>query len=160
PDQNVVIDIQRAEGQYDRLPALAAELVRRQVKLIVAAGGLVSARAAMAATTTIPVLFIAGFDPVKLGFAKSFNRPAANARGVSIYASELLAKRLELLRELVPTAARVTLLINPKVPAAEIETKDMQAVAAGIGVQLSVVAASTEGELNAAFSSAVEHQTN
>src|SRR5262249_38032050 len=79
PDQNGVIGIQRGEGQYDRLPALAAELVRRQVKLIVAAGGLVSARAAMAATTTIPVLFIAGFDPVKLGFAKSFNRPGGNA---------------------------------------------------------------------------------
>src|SRR5262245_34713208 len=114
----------------------------------------------MAATTTIPVLFIAGFDPVKLGLVSSFNHPGGNATGVSIYTTELLAKRLEFLRELVPAAARVTLLINPNVPAAEIETKDMQAVAAAIGLQLMVLTASTEGELDAAFSSAVEQRTN
>jgi putative ABC transport system substrate-binding protein len=160
PGQNVTIDIQQAEGHYDRLPALAADLVRRQVKLIVAAGGLVSARAAMAATTTIPILFIAGYDPVKLGLVASFNRPGGNATGISIYTTELLAKRLEFLRELVPKATRVALLVNQNVPATEIEIKDMQAVAAAIGLQLAVLRASTESELEAAFPSAVDQRTD
>src|SRR5262249_51243616 len=98
PDQNVTIETRQAEGRYEKLPGLAADLVRRQVKLIVAAGGLVSARAAMAETTTIPILFIAGFDPVRLGLVSSFSRPGGNATGVSVYTTELLIKRLSLLR--------------------------------------------------------------
>jgi ABC-type uncharacterized transport system substrate-binding protein len=114
----------------------------------------------MAATTTIPILFIAGYDPVKLGLVASFNRPGGNATGISIYTTELLAKRLEFLRELVPKATRVALLVNQNVPATEIEIKDMQAVAAAIGLQLAVLRASTESELEAAFSSAVDQRTD
>jgi len=102
PGQNVIIETRQAEGHYEMLAALAHDLIRIPVKVIVAAGGAVSARAAIEATKTIPVLFIAGFDPVKIGFVSSFNRPGGNATGVSIYTTELLAKRLQLLRELVP----------------------------------------------------------
>ena len=159
-DQNVIIRTHQAEGHYDKLPALAADLVGRHVKLIVAAGGLVSARAAMAATQTIPILFIAGFDPVKLGIVSSFSRPGGNATGVSIYTSELLGKRLSLLLELVPRVERLALLINAGNVVTEFEVKDMEAVAAAAGVRLIVVGASAKERIDAAFASAVDQNAD
>jgi putative tryptophan/tyrosine transport system substrate-binding protein len=153
-DENVAIEARQAQGRYDRLPALAADLIRRKVNVIVAAGGLVSARAAIAATTTIPVLFIAGFDPVKLGLVSSFNRPGGNATGVSIYTTELLAKRLELLHELVPRASRIALLVNADNPVSEIEIDDMRMVAKAAGLKLTIVKASAATGFTAAFSAA------
>ena len=129
PGQNVIIETRQAQGHYEKLAALAHDLIRIPVKVIVAAGGAVSARAAIEATKTIPILFIAGFDPVKLGFVSSFNRPGGNATGVSIHTAELLAKRLQLLRELVPRISRVALLINADNAGSEIEVEDMTMVA-------------------------------
>jgi putative tryptophan/tyrosine transport system substrate-binding protein len=160
PDQNVVIETLQAEGRYDKLPALAADFVRRQVKLIVAAGGLVSARAAMAETKTIPILFIAGFDPVRLGIVTSFSRPDGNATGVSIYTTELLGKRLSQLRELVPTAERIALLVNGSNVVSEFEVRDMEAVVAAAGRQLIVADASIGNGIEAAFASAVDRNAD
>jgi putative ABC transport system substrate-binding protein len=154
PDQNVVIEARQAQGRYDQLPAFAADLVHRKVNVIVAAGGLVSARAAIAATTTIPVLFIAGFDPVKLGLVSSFNRPGGNATGVSIDTTELLAKRLELLREVVPRASRIALLVNADNVVSEIEANDMGTVAKVAGLQLIIVKANAATGFESGFSAA------
>jgi len=160
PGQNVIIETRQAEGHYEMLAALADDLIRIPVKVIVAAGGAVSARAAIEATKTIPVLFIAGFDPVKLGFVSSFNRPGGNATGVSIYTTELLAKRLQLLRELVPRISRVALLINGDNAGSEIEVEDMMMVAEAAGLGLNPVYASAAFGLEAAFSTAVAEQAN
>ena len=161
PDQNVTIETLQAEGHYEKLPALAADFVRRQVKLIVAAGGLVSARAAMAATTTIPILFIAGFDPVKLRLVSSYSRPGGNATGVSLYTTELLSKRLSLLREVLPPGAeRVALLVNASNVVAELEVADMEAVAAAAGLRMIVIDASTTNGIEAAFASAVDQNAD
>jgi putative ABC transport system substrate-binding protein len=158
--KNVTIDISLADGRYDRLPALADELVRHQVSLIVAAGGLASARAAMAATAKIPILFIAGFDPVKLGLVPRINRPGGNATGLCIYTTELLAKRLELMREVVPHASLVALLVNPLSPVAGIETDDMEGVARANGFRLLALQASSQGELEGVFASAVRDRAD
>src|SRR6516162_963027 len=135
PGQNVIIETRQAEGHYEMLAALAHELIRIPVKVIVAAGGAVSARVAIEATKTIPVLFIAGFDPVKLGFVSSFNRPGGNATGVSIYTTELLAKRLQLLRELMPRASRIAFLINADNVVSEIEADDVEMIARAAGLR-------------------------
>ena len=153
--RNVTIEVFCANGRYDRLPALADEMVRRQVSLIVAAGGLPSARAAEAATAKIPILFIAGFDPVKLGLVSRINRPGGNATGFSIYTTELLGKRLEFLRELVPHTSLVALLVNPLSPVAGIETDDMEGVARSKGFRLLALQASGQDEVERAFASAV-----
>jgi putative ABC transport system substrate-binding protein len=160
PGQNVIIETRQAEGHYEKLPALAADLIGIPVNVIVAAGGLVSARAAMAATKTIPVLFIAGYDPVKLGLVSSFNRPGGNATGVSIYTTEVLAKRLQLLRELVPRMSRVALLENADSEIiSEIEVENMMvARAAGLGV-IPVKASAATG-LEAAFANAVAERAD
>jgi len=149
--ENVTIVYRWAENQVDRLPALAAALVRQQVTVIAAGNGL-SAFAAKAATTTIPIVFSVNEDPVNLGLVASLARPGGNLTGINFFTSELAAKRLELLRELVPSAARVAVLVNPA-NAANTETtlRDVVAAASAMGLQIQVVRASTSSEINAAF---------
>jgi ABC-type uncharacterized transport system substrate-binding protein len=148
--ENVAIEYRWAEGQYDQLPALAADLVRRQVAVIIAAGG--SGFAARAATTTVPIVFVSGEDPVGLGLVASLARPGGNLTGINFMSGELAAKRLELLRELVPAATRVVVLVNP---ADEMTTKstlrDVEGAARTIGLQIQVLNASSSGEIDAAF---------
>jgi putative ABC transport system substrate-binding protein len=153
--RNVAIEYRWAEGQYDRLSALAGDLVRRKVALIAATGGLVTAQAAKAATSTIPILFIAGFDPVQEGLASSINRPGGNATGVGVYTAELGRKRLELLRELLPGVAKIAMLVNPHSISTGIERTDLEEAARVAGLQLLVVEASAESDFEKAFSEAV-----
>jgi putative ABC transport system substrate-binding protein len=150
-DQNVAIEYRWADGQYDRLPALASELVARRVSVIAAAGGNVSALAAKTATSTIPIVFIVGDDPVKLGLVASLNRPGGNATGMSVFTTELGAKRLELLLELLPKASVIALLINPNYQGAGAEAMAVQAAARDIGRQLLVLNASSERDIETAF---------
>jgi putative ABC transport system substrate-binding protein len=148
---NLTIGYRWAEGQNDRLPALAAELVRRQVAVI-AAGGVQAALAAKAATTTIPLVFVIGDDPVKVGLVASLARPGGNATGINFFAAELGAKRLGLLRELVPAITRVAVLVNPtNATNAESTLKDVEVAARAIGLQILVLKAGTASEINAAF---------
>jgi ABC-type uncharacterized transport system substrate-binding protein len=150
--QNVAIEYRWAENQMDRLPELAADLVRRQVAVIVTPGGLGSALAAKAATTTIPIVFLVADDPVKLGLVASLARPEGNLTGVNFFSGELTAKRLGLLRELVPAAARVAVLVNPANPVnAETTSREAAMAARAIGLQIQVFNASTSAEINAAF---------
>src|SRR5207302_10447628 len=123
--RNVAIEFRWAEGRYDRLPALAANLVRRQVAVLVATGGTMTTLAAKAATTKIPIVFTIGGDPVQLGIVTSLNRPGGNITGVNILTSEMGTKRLGLLHEMVPTAALIAVLINPTNPTAETLSKDI-----------------------------------
>jgi putative ABC transport system substrate-binding protein len=149
--ENVAIIYRFAENQIDRLPELAADLVRRQVAVIATAGDDV-ASVAKVATTTIPIVFIASQDPVKLGLVTSLARPGGNATGINFFASELVAKRLEILRELVPGAARVAALVNPTNPAsAETTLRDVTGAARGMGLLIQVLNASTSREIDAAF---------
>jgi len=148
--EGVSIASRSAEGQYDRLPALAADLVRRQVA-VVCAGGDHSALAAKAATTTIPIVFLVSNDPVSLGLVASIARPDGNATGVNLVSAELAAKRLELLRELVPTAVRIAVLVNPSSPTTESTLKDLEAAARVMGLQIQIIDASTVHEIEAAF---------
>jgi putative ABC transport system substrate-binding protein len=147
--QNVAIEYRWADGQYDRLPALAAEFVRNRVSVIFA-GGPPAALAAKAASATIPIVFTAA-DPVKAGLVASFNRPGGNATGVSFFTQALGAKRLELLSELVPNAAAIGMLINPNFPDVASEVSDGQSAARAKGLELQVIHASNGGELEAAF---------
>jgi putative ABC transport system substrate-binding protein len=148
--ENVALASRSAEGQYDRLPALAADLVRRQVAVI-CAGGEHSASAAKAATTTIPVVFLVGADPVDLGLVANIARPDGNVTGINFVSSELSAKRLELLRELVPKAVRVAVLVNPNSPVTGTTLKDLEAAARVMGLQIEVSRASTVHEIEAVF---------
>ena len=150
--ENVAIEYRWAENRIDRLPELASELVRRQVAVILATGGPPSAFAAKAATATIPVVFLVGEDPVRLGLVGSLARPSGNLTGINLFANELEAKRLELLRELVPRAARVAVLVNPA-DATNTETtlRDVGAAARAIGLQIQVFNARTSDEIDAAF---------
>jgi putative ABC transport system substrate-binding protein len=159
--ENVGIEYRWADGQFDRLPALAAELVRRQVIVVAATGGAASALAAKAATATIPVVFSIAEDPVRLGLVASLARPGGNVTGINFFSGELAAKRLELLRELVPGAARVAVLVNPaNAPNTEITLKDVEAAAGSIGLQIQIVGASTSSEINAAFATTVRERSD
>jgi len=157
--ENVAIDYRWAEGQYDRLPALAAELVRRPVAMIAATGGPSSALVAKAATTTIPIVFNVGEDPVRLGLVASLARPGGNLTGINFFSLELVAKRLGLMHELVPGATRIAVLVNPANPAnAETTTRDVEAPARDIGLQIKVLRAASSSEINAAFATLVREQ--
>jgi len=154
--QNLAIEYRFAEGRYDRLPALAADLVGRKVDVIVTEGGLPSALAAKNATSTIPIVFIIGGDPVGDGLVASLARPGGNLTGFSIFGSELNPKRLELLSELVPQAGVIALLVNPNSADAERQTRDVEEAARAKGVQLIILKAGTESEIDAAFASLVQ----
>jgi putative tryptophan/tyrosine transport system substrate-binding protein len=156
--QNVAIEYRWAEGSYDRLPALAVDLIRRKVDVIWAGGG-EAALAAKSATSTIPIVFIIGRDPVELGLAASLSRPGTNLTGVSVFTFGLMAKRLELLSELVPQAGSIALLVNPTNSNAQRMIRDVEEAAHAKGVQLHILKASTESEIEAAFASLVQLRT-
>ena len=157
-NRNVAIEFRWAEGQGSRLPALAAELAGRSVSVIVPSIGIVAIRAAMAASRSIPIVFVMGGDPVKLGAVASINRPGGNATGVSFLLNVLAAKRVELLRAMVPTATRIGLLFNPDNPNAEADTAAAQAAARALGQESHLVHVRTEGEFDAAFASLVQQR--
>jgi putative ABC transport system substrate-binding protein len=159
--RNVAIEYRWADGQYDRLPALAADLVRRKVALIVATGGTMSAQAARAETTTIPILFVSGFDPVQLGAMAGFERgEGGNTTGVALYAAPLTVKRLEFLRELVPASSKMALLVNPDGLMADAETRDIEAATRTAELKLLVLKAGADGDIAAAFASAAQHRAD
>jgi len=157
----VAIEYRWAENQMDRLPELAADLVRRQVAVITTTGGIPAAFAAKAATTTIPVAFIVSDDPVRLGLVASLARPGGNLTGINFLTGELTAKRLELLREVVPAATRVAVLVNPaNVMNTETTLREVGAAARAIGLQIQVLNASTIREINAAFATFVREPSD
>ena len=157
--ENVAIEYRWAQGQLDRLPALAAELVRRQVAVIAAFGD-IAAVAAKTATTAIPIVFAVSENPVKAGLVASLNRPGSNATGINFLGAELGSKQLGLLHELVPAAVRVGLLVNPRVPQTETVTRDVAAAASAIGLQIDVVEASESREIEAAFRTLVRNRAD
>jgi putative ABC transport system substrate-binding protein len=155
--ENVAIEYRWAENQIDQLPALAADLVRNRVAVIIA-GGPPAALAAKAATTTIPIVFGVGDDPVKIGLVTSLARPGGNLTGINFFASELAAKRMELLREMVPTATRVAALGDPNFTLTESQMRDAETAARAMGLQIQIINASTSGEINAAFANFVRER--
>ncbi|MFZ2139701.1 MAG: ABC transporter substrate-binding protein [Xanthobacteraceae bacterium] len=157
--QNATIEYRWAEDHYDRLPELAADLVRRRVAVI-AATTTPAALAAKAATSAIPIVFTAGFDPVAVGLVDSLNRPSGNATGVSQYVADLATKRLELLHELAPNAAVIGILLNPNLPDAGSQWKDVQEAARKIGLQVHAVHAGREGDFSGAFAALVQLKAN
>jgi ABC-type uncharacterized transport system substrate-binding protein len=157
--KNVTIEYRWAEGRYARLPELAAELVRRQVAVIAATGGEPSPLAAKAATTTIPIVFTLGGDPVETGLVVSLNRPGGNLTGTTIMAVEMGPKRLELARQLVPNITAVAVLINPRFPTASAEAREVQDAARVLGIQMNLLNASTESEIDAAFTAIIEQRS-
>ena len=156
---NVAIEYRWAENQFERLPALAADLVRRQVAVIVTTGGSAPALAAKAASTTIPIVFAVPEDPVRLGLVASLARPGGNATGINFFSNELLAKRLELQRELLPVATRVAVLVSPaKATDTEAMLRDLEAAARAMGLQIQVVNANTSHEIDARFATFVRER--
>jgi putative ABC transport system substrate-binding protein len=154
--QNLDIEFRFADNQYDLLPMLAADLVRRRVRVIVVTGAVNATLAAKAATETIPIVFNMGSDPVQMGLVASLNRPGGNVTGVTSISRELLAKRLEMLRELLPGAGRIGLLVNPNNPNTQASVSEMQALANAGGWLLHVVTAGHEGDLDAAIAKLVQ----
>jgi putative ABC transport system substrate-binding protein len=155
--QNVAIEFHWAEGRYDRLSAMALDFVHRQVAVIVA-GGIPAALAAKAATTTIPIVFTAGIDPVEIGLVASLNRPGGNLTGVNSYGGEVTAKGLGVMRDLVPSAAIIAILVNPKNQTAELITKQVQTAARAIGQQIRFLNASSERDVESAFATLVQQR--
>ena len=158
--QNVTIEYRWAEGQYDRLPALVADLIRQKPAVIVATGGDVGVRAAKKAATAIPIVFTSGSDPVAAGFVSSLNRPGGNVTGVSLFVSVLEGKKLELLRELVPMAAVIGFLVNPNNPRADVDTADMQAAARALGKLLLILKADGEHDFDAVFTNLAQQRVD
>ena len=151
--RNVAVEYRWANAQFERLPALAAELVATRVAVIATVGGPLSALSAKAATTAIPIVFALGVDPVKLGLVASLSQPGGNITGIAQLGATLSGKRLQLLRELVPQAKVIAVIVNPRTPDAQTQTKDVQQAAAAIGQQIIFINASTAAEIDAAFSS-------
>jgi putative tryptophan/tyrosine transport system substrate-binding protein len=156
--ENVAIEYGWADGQMDRLPALAADLVRRRAAVIVAPGGTAGALAARGATTTIPIVFLVGEDPVGLGLVASLARPGSNMTGVNFFTVELAAKRLELLRELVPAVTRVAVLVDPNAGNAEATAREVETAARSMGLQTQVLDTSTGRGIDMAFASFVRER--
>ncbi|MGA8750561.1 MAG: ABC transporter substrate-binding protein [Pseudolabrys sp.] len=154
--QNVTIEFRWAEGHYDKLPGLAADLVRRKVAVLVATGGSPSVVAAKAATSTIPIVFTSGSDPVRSGFVTSLNRPGGNTTGVNFFVTVLEGKRLGLLRALIPGIQLITVLFNPDRPTHATEVREVQEAARAIGQQIHILLASSESAINAAFATATQ----
>jgi ABC-type uncharacterized transport system substrate-binding protein len=158
--QNVAIEYRWAEGQYDRLPQLAADLVRRQVAVIFSSGGTPPLRAAIAATRSIPIVFSLGADPVKEGYVSSINRPGGNLTGVAFTAVSLGAKRLELVRELVPKARLIALIVNPNSEAAVAEQRQLESVVGSLGLKMLALNVSSAAEIDAAFANLMRQQAD
>ena len=159
--QNVTVEYHYLEGQFDRLPALMADLVRRRVAVIATPAGNFAAQLAKAATTTIPIVFGVGEDPVKLGLVASLARPAGNLTGINFFATELEAKRLALLHELVPKAVRIAVLVNPaNITATESALRNIPDAARAMGLQIQVLKASTRSEIEAAFAALVRDRAD
>jgi putative ABC transport system substrate-binding protein len=156
--QNVAIEYRWAEEHYDRLPALAAELLERQVAVIAALGGQASGLAARAATSTVPIVFSSGQDPVKMGLVTSFDHPGGNVTGVSMLLNEMEAKRLGLLHELVPTTTTIAVLFNPSTPGVEAQSKEVQSAAPALGLKLLLLNAGSEREIDAAFTTLAQQR--
>ena len=154
--QNVTIEFRWAEGHYDKLPGMAADLVRRKVAVLVATGGSPSVVAAKAATSTIPIVFTSGGDPVQRGIVTSLNRPGGNITGVNLFTNVLDGKRIGLLRALVPGVQLIAVLFNPKRPDHTNEVRDVQDAARAVGQQIHVLLASNESGINAAFATAAQ----
>ena len=158
--QNVAIEYRWADGQYQRLPSMAAELVGLRVAVIITVGGIPPARAAKAATSMIPIVFSVADDPVKLGLVSSLAYPNSNATGISFLTAELDWKRLQLIREVVPKAAVIAMLLNPKNPYNAGQVPDLKAAALGLGFQLIALNASSDSEIDSACAAAVEQQAS
>jgi putative ABC transport system substrate-binding protein len=156
--KNLTIEYRWAEGRYDRLAALAADLVGRQVAVIAATGGEASGLAAKAATATIPIVFTMGGDPVELGLVASLNKPGGNVTGVTFIVGDIGTKRLELLRQLVPKATAIAMLVNPSYPATSAEVRDVQAGARSLGLEIKLLNASTGREIDAALATFVRER--
>jgi putative tryptophan/tyrosine transport system substrate-binding protein len=154
--ENLAIDYRWTENQFDRLPELAADLVRRRVAVITTVAG--ASLAAKLATTSIPIVFIATEDPVRLGLVASLARPGGNLTGINIFSSELVAKRLELVRELLPSAARIAALVSPGGPSSEATLRDIEPAADALGLRVQVLNASTPREIDAAFATLVRER--
>jgi putative tryptophan/tyrosine transport system substrate-binding protein len=159
--QNVTVEYHWLEGQFDRLPAVMADLVHRRVAVIATPAGNYAAQVAKAATTTTPIVFGVAEDPVKLGLVVSLARPGGNLTGINFFTAELTTKRLALLHELVPKAVRIAVLVNPaNIPATESQLRDLPVAARAIGLQIQVVNASTTSEIEAAFATLVRDRAD
>jgi len=158
--QNVTVEYHWLEGRYDRLPALIADLVRRRVAVIATPGDTQASLSAKAATATIPIVFGVGEDPVRLGLVANLARPGGNATGINFFPQEVMAKRLGLLHDLVPKAARIAVLVNPTTATAETTLRDIPEAARAIGLQIQVLNASTIREIEAAFAALVRDRAD